>query len=90
MNWELLITVLGSGTGGAVILKFVEIYFLPEKDKKEFDEKMRIELWDRIKNLEGRLDEQNKMILEVMKENASLKSELKILYKENEKLKIHI
>lgn len=87
MNWELFATIVGSGTGGAAILKFIEIYFLPKKDEKEFDEKMRNELWDRVKNLEGRLDEQNKMILEVMKENASLKTELKVLYQENEKLK---
>lgn len=79
MNWNLFITIIGSGSGGAILLKFIEIYFLPQRDKKEFDEKVRNELWDRIKNLEGRIDEQNKMILEVMKENVSLKSEVRML-----------
>jgi hypothetical protein len=87
MNWELLITIIGSGSGGALLLKLTEIYFLPKKEKKEFDEKVRDELWDRIKNLEGRIDEQNKMIVEVMKENASLKVEIGILRLENENLK---
>ena len=68
-------------------MKLIEVYFLPQKDKKEFDEKVRSELWDRIKNLEGRIDEQNKMIIEVMKENASLKSEVRMFKTENEALK---
>lgn len=87
INWNLLITILGSGSGGALLLKAIEIYFLPKKVQKEFDEKVRDELWDRIKNLEGRIDEQNKMIVEVMKENASLKAEVSILRLENAKLK---
>ncbi len=87
MNWELIITIIGSGSGGAILLKFIEIYYLPRKDKKEFDEKVRDELWDRIKNLEGRIDEQNKMIVEVMKENATLKTEVEMLRFENEKIK---
>ncbi|KAB2916975.1 MAG: hypothetical protein F9K23_07170 [Bacteroidetes bacterium] len=87
INWNLLITILGSGSGGALLLKVIEIYFLPKKVQKEFDEKVRDELWDRIKNLEGRIDEQNKMIVEVMKENASLKAEVSILRLENAKLK---
>ncbi len=89
MSWELLITVIGSGSGGAIVLKLTETYFLPKKDKKEFDEKVRDELWDRIKNLEGRIDEQNKMIVEVMKENASLKAEVEILRVQNKELKKH-
>ncbi|MDL5049518.1 hypothetical protein QQ054_26225 [Oscillatoria amoena NRMC-F 0135] len=60
---------------------------MPKKEQKEFDEKVRNELWDRIKNLEGRIDEQNKMIVEVMKENACLKAEVSILGLENAKLK---
>ncbi|MGV3596719.1 MAG: hypothetical protein ACO1PI_02560 [Bacteroidota bacterium] len=87
INWNLIITILGSGTGGALLLKIIEIYFLPKKVQKEFDEKVRNELWDRIKNLEGRIDEQNKMIVEVMKENACLKAEVSILRLENAKLK---
>lgn len=87
INWNLIITILGSGSGGALLLKVIEIYFLPKKVQKEFDEKVRDELWDRIKNLEGRIDEQNKMIVEVMKENASLKAEVSILRLENAKLK---
>lgn len=87
MNWELVVTIVGSGSGGAILLKLIEVYFLPQKDKKEFDEKVRSELWDRIKNLEGRIDEQNKMIIEVMKENASLKSEVRMFKTENEVLK---
>jgi|MDTD01.1.fsa_nt_gb hypothetical protein len=87
MNWELVVTIVGSGSGGAILLKLIEVYFLPQKDKKEFDEKVRSELWDRIKNLEGRIDEQNKMIIEVMKENASLKSEVRMFKTENEALK---
>lgn len=87
INWNLIITILGSGSGGALLLKIIEIYFLPKKVQKEFDEKVRNELWDRIKNLEGRIDEQNKMIVEVMKENACLKAEVSILRLENAKLK---
>ncbi len=87
INWNLIITILGSGSGGALLLKIIEIYFLPKKEQKEFDEKVRNELWDRIKNLEGRIDEQNKMIVEVMKENACLKAEVSILRLENAKLK---
>lgn len=87
INWNLIITILGSGSGGALLLKIIEIYFLPKKEQKEFDEKVRNELWDRIKNLEGRIDEQNKMIVEVMKENAYLKAEVSILRLENAKLK---
>jgi predicted nuclease with TOPRIM domain len=90
MNWELLITIIGSGSGGALLLKLTEIYFLPKKEKKEFDEKVRDELWDRIKNLEGRIDEQNKMIVEVMKENAALKAEVEMRRFENDKLKINV
>lgn len=88
INWDLFFTVIGSGSGGAILFKLIEIRFLPRKEKKEFDIKVRDELWDRIKNLEGRIDEQNKMILEIMKENATLKSEVNILRMENEKLKI--
>lgn len=88
MNWNLFTTVLSSGAGGAIAIKIIEIYFLPKKDRKEFDEKVRNELWDRIKNLEGRIDEQNKMIIEIMKENATLKSEIVIARKENKELKI--
>lgn len=84
---ELILTIIGSGSGGAILLKLVEVYILPKKEKKEFDEKVRDELWDRIKNLEGRLDEQNKIIIEVMKENASLKAELEVLRIENHSLK---
>lgn len=86
-TFEIFITVIGSGSGGAVLLKLVEIYILPKKEKKEFDEKVRDELWDRVKNLEGRIDEQNKMIIEVMKENASLKAEVEVLRVENNSLK---
>lgn len=89
MDWNLFITILGSGSGGAVLLKLFEVYFLPKKDKKEFDEKVRDELWDRIKNLEGRIDEQNKMIVEVMKENAVLKAEVEVLRQENHSLKVN-
>lgn len=87
INWNLILTIISSGSGGALLLKVIEIYFLPKKVKKEFDEKVRDELWDRIKNLEGRIDEQNKMIVEIMKENASLKAEVGILRLENAKLK---
>ncbi len=86
-TFEIFITVIGSGSGGAVLLKLVEIYILPKKEKKEFDEKVRDELWDRVKNLEGRIDEQNKMIIEVMKENAALKAEVEVLRLENNTLK---
>ena len=89
MDWNLFITILGSGSGGAVLLKLFEVYFLPQKDKKEFDEKVRDELWDRIKNLEGRIDEQNKMIVELMKENAVLKAEVEVLRQENHSLKVN-
>lgn len=89
MDWNLFITILGSGSGGAILLKLFEVYFLPKKDKKEFDEKVRDELWDRIKNLEGRIDEQNKMIVEVMKENAVLKAEVEVLRQENHSLKVN-
>lgn len=78
-TFEIITTIIGSGSGGAILLKLVEIYILPKKDKKEFDEKVRDELWNRIKNLEGRIDQQNSMIIEVMKENASLKAELEVL-----------
>ena len=40
MNWDLFFTIMGSGTGGAVIIKFIEYYFLPKKDKKEFEKKI--------------------------------------------------
>jgi hypothetical protein len=84
---ELILTIVGSGSGGAILLKLVEVYILPKKDKKEFDEKVRDELWDRIKNLEGRIDQQNSMIIEVMKENAALKAEVEVLRVENHSLK---
>lgn len=87
MNWDFVLTIIGSGSGGALLLKLVEVYFLPKKEKKEFDEKFRDELWDRIKNLEGRIDEQNKMIVEVMKENAVLKTEVEMLRFVNTKLR---
>jgi hypothetical protein len=87
MNWDLLLTVTGSGTGGAIIIKFIEYYLLPKKDKKEFDEKVRDELWDRVKNLEGRIDEQNKMIVDLIKENAVLRIEVTSLRNENKLLK---
>jgi predicted nuclease with TOPRIM domain len=87
MNWELIVTIIGSGSGGAILIKAVEVFILPKKDEKEFDEKVRDELWDRVKNLEGRLDEQNKMILEVMKENAGLKIQLEAYKQENADLK---
>ncbi|HYG16503.1 MAG TPA: hypothetical protein VEC12_12170 [Bacteroidia bacterium] len=89
MNWELVLTIASSGTGGAILIKILEIYLLPKKDKKEFDEKVRNELWDRIKNLEGRLDQQNKIIIEIMKENAALKVEVDLLRLENSNLKNH-
>lgn len=87
MNIELIATIIGSGSGGALLLKLIEVYLLPKRDKKEFDEKVRDELWDRIKNLEGRIDQQNSMIIEVMKENASLKAEVEVLRVENHSLK---
>lgn len=86
-TFELIVTIIGSGSGGAILLKLVEIFILPRKEKKEFDEKVRDELWDRIKNLEGRIDQQNSMIIEVMKENASLKAEVEVLRIENNSLK---
>jgi len=87
MNWELFMTIASSGTGGAIFIKVFEIYVLQKKDKKEFDEKVRDELWDRIKNLEGRIDEQNKMIVELIKENAFLRVEITSLRSENQLLK---
>lgn len=87
INWNLISTILGSGIGGVFLTKIIEVYFIPKKDAKEFDEKVRDELWDRIKNLEGRIDEQNRMILEIMKENAELKSEVQVLRSENKSLK---
>jgi hypothetical protein len=84
---ETVLTILGSGVGGAVLIKLIEAFFIPKKDVKDFDVKVRDELWDRIKNLEGRLDEQNKIILEVMKDNASLRAEVVILRAENQELK---
>lgn len=75
---ELILGIIGTGTGGSILTIIAQRYLMPKKDEKEFDTKLRDELWDRIKNLEGRLDEQNKMILEVMKENATLKFQLEM------------
>jgi predicted nuclease with TOPRIM domain len=87
LEWSLITTILGSGVGGAVITKLIEIYFLPKKEVKEFDEKVRDELWDRIRHLEGRIDEQNRMLLEIIKENAELKTKIHLLRRENSKLR---
>lgn len=87
VNWDLITTVLSSGIGGVLLTKIVEAYFIPKKDEKQFDEKVRNELWDRIKNLEGRIDEQNRMLLEIMKENAELKTKVHLLNAENSFLK---
>lgn len=81
MSWDLFFTITSSGTGGAIIIKLIEHYLIPKKDRKEFDEKVRDELWDRIKNLEGRIDEQNKIIVELIKENAVLRTEVSTLRK---------
>lgn len=83
--WNLL---LGGG-GGVALWKVVEIWILPRKEKKEFERQLRDELWDRVKNLEGRIDEQTRMILDVMKENAALKVENSLLHEEIESLKKH-
>lgn len=84
---ETVLTILGSGAGGAILIKLIEFFFIPKKDIKDFDIKVRDELWDRIKNLEGRLDEQSRVVIEVMKENASLKSEVELLRAENHQYK---
>jgi predicted nuclease with TOPRIM domain len=86
-NWELITTILGSGIGGAFLTKLIEIYFLPKKEAKKFDEKVRDELWDRIKHLEGRVEEQNRLLLEIIKENAELKTKIHLLRNENNRLK---
>lgn len=75
---------LGAGT---LLAKIFDWFRLPKKEQKEFDNQLRDELWDRIKNLEGRLDEQNKNIMEAMKENAELKFQLQQVINENSALK---
>jgi len=90
MTSDTIITILGSGAGGALLIKVIEIFLLPKEKVKEFDQTLRDELWDRIKNLEGRLDEQNKMIVEVIKENASVKQELHTYKEENTMLKAEL
>lgn len=67
--------IILSAGGGAVLMKVADWLFLGKKEKKDFDQKVRDELWDRIKNLEGRLDEQNRMLMVVMQENAAYKFE---------------
>ncbi len=86
-DWGLITTILGSGIGGAFLTKLIEIYFLPKKEVKEFDEKVRDELWDRIKHLEGRIDEQNRLLLEIIRENAELKTKTQLLRDENLRLR---
>lgn len=87
IDWDLITTILGSGVGGVLLTKVYESYFLPKKDEKEFDKKVRNELWDRVKYLEGRIDEQNKLLVEIMKENSQLKIRVQHLRSENTQLK---
>lgn len=81
--WSLLI----GGGGGIGIWKAVEYFVIPRKDKKDFDQKFIEQLIGRVNNLEGRIDEQNKMLLQVMKENAELTLRNTLLQDEIKELK---
>lgn len=81
--WSLLI----GGGGGIGIWKAVEYFLIPKKDQKDFDQKFIEQLIGRVNNLEGRIDEQNKMLLEVMRENAELKLKNTLLQEEINDLK---
>lgn len=90
MNWDTIITIIGSGGAGAGIYKVIEYFVVPKAKSKEFDEKLRDELWAQLNTLNGRLDEQNKMLLEVMRENATLKASLDLYKAENTTLKAQL
>lgn len=87
MDIQNLITAITGAVSGMGLMKVIDYFWLNKKDSKQFDQKLRDELWDRIKNLEGRLDEQNRMLLEVMKENAAVKFENERLQNEIQALR---
>lgn len=86
-NLQYIITILGSGTVGAILLKTIETFFLPKKDVKTFEEKLRNELWARVNELENKIDQQNALLLQIQNQLLVARNETityKRLYEKSE------
>lgn len=82
-----LIELGAAAISGGVVTQLIAVYALPKKDKKEADQKFIDQLMQRISSLEGRIDEQHRILTDTLKENAILKVELALLKDINEELR---
>jgi len=75
-NWmELIAGLVGGGTGQYLISSKL----MPKREKREADEKFIEQLMERVQMLEARLDEQTRIIKELLVENAQMKAELEFI-----------
>jgi hypothetical protein len=76
MNFiELIAGIVSGGTAQYLISS----KFITKKEKRDADEKFIEQLLERVQLLEGRLDEQTKIIKDLLVENAQMKAELEFI-----------
>jgi hypothetical protein len=76
MNWLELISGL---IGGSTAQYLVSSKFITKKEKRDADEKFIEQLLERVQLLELRLEENTKVVKDLLVENARMKAELEFL-----------